>query len=597
LEQHETLSRSHFNDFVMFEEMWHSIPSEHPSAGKRKGKKRSNRDASTFIPEFFRDTESVTSDQMALLFGEEPWFELVPNQWDADLIVNTFKTQSFLEAQLEEMDFEVKYEEALRSSTRDGTGIIETPWVFDSHWELDHDGSLEGEEKLDYAGPGLLSQPLIGFHFYPHTHELKPNPYVLKVEKVHESAVTKIIGDAKRFREAINVDVEVATKEEVLDTQGVEGEDDVYAKQVRETQRWQAEPDDDGLVEIIDYWGEHPTKKDSPYVWRIIIANRSKTVVEIPNPYQHGEKPFLRMVHVPRQRSFYGMGIGHQIWRKQKEINDFRGYGRDIMKMQLLNQWQRKGGTREGMDTFNMQPMKIYQEEEDGIFSPLRPPIEVIQFLLQMEGNDLEAMRFASGATFAAQGIPTDTTATEFKGAERVTDRRILQIAKRNTRMGLRPFLRRMIQLNKQFKAKPRMVNVLGKPMLVGGKDLVDNVTIKLRMATSTDSRNQMARRTAAALETIMKVSEFKAKIPNSPYNLDPIVAQAVKLLGVDPSTVVPEARKATAMLGLNRLGSLSQDQLLREAAVTEIEKMAQATPESGVVPAGAPVGGEGLIQ
>jgi hypothetical protein len=210
-----------------------------------------------------------------------------------------------------------------------------------------------------------------------------------------------------------------------------------------------------------------------------------------------------------------------------------------------------------------------------------------------MKDNDLEARRFASGATFAAQGIPTDTTATEFKGAERVTDRRILQIAKRNTRMGLRPFLRRMIQLNKQFDAKPRMVNVLGKPMLVSGKDLVENVTIKLRMATDVNFRNNLARRTTAALETIMKVSEFKSKIPNSPYNLDPIVAMQVKLLGIDPALVVPEARKATAMLGLNQLGSLNQDDLLRSAAIAEIEKMAEApAPE----PAAAAAGGGGLL-
>ena len=592
---HEDATRRHYDDFVMFEQMWHSIPHEHSRPKGRKGKKKSTRDASTFVPEFWRDVESVVSDQMALEFGDQPWFELVPNSWDADLIVKAFKTQAFLEAQLEEMDFEVEYEDVVRAKSRDGTGLMETSWDFQTHWEMDRKNRT-GKEVMDREGPGIRNRPLIGFHFYPYRYDMKGMPWTATVEKVHARDVKKIIADAQRYMERLNIDAKVETPEEALEGNAPpDSEDADYMKRIQESQRWDPEADEDGLVELIDYWGEHPIKADSPYIWRIVVANRQKTIFEIPHLYDHGEHPILRTVHVPRQRSFYGMGVGHQIWRKQKEINDFRGYGRDLIKFQLLNQWMRKGGTEEGIDRFELEPLKIYTQEEIGELTPIRPPIEALSSLLVMEERDLEAMRYASGATHAAQGIPTGTTATEFKGAERVTDRRVLQIAKRDTRMGLRPFLRRMIQLNKQFGVKPRLVHVLGRPMLVSAAELTENVTIKLRMATDVDFRGQMARRTTAALETLLKVAEFKSKIPNSPYNLDPVVAQQVKLLGVDPQVVVPEARKAMSMLGMNQLGPINQDDLMRELAGKEIDVAQQAT-EAGPAPAPVVPGGGGLL-
>lgn len=559
---HEKVARGHLQQFQDFEKLWLSIPEVKKG---RPGKKRSDRFANTFIPETFRDVESTTTVLMSLMFDDLPWFELLPFDLTAEQIVGVFKTQAFMEQQHEDMDFEVKIENVVRTTARDGTGIIETPFVFDSHFIPQEDGA---KEVFDYTGPDVLEQPMVGWSFYPFAVNLKTCPWAFKTEKVHSSVLEKLIQGVKRMQDELNLEgrvEDVPPPEEIGQPPASETQN--IKENLRTMGGWQDQIDDDGMVEITDYWGEHPVKKDSPLVWRIVVVNKVKTVVEIPNPYDHGEIPFLRLIHIPRQRSFYGQGICHSTWRKQKEINDFRNLARDLMMFQLYNMWERDGGTGEESDEFNLFPLKIIDVREHGKHTPLRPPIEAIAAMFQMENADKDDMRHASGATDPVQAVQGEVgSATEFRGTQTASMRRLVRIAKRMSREGLRAFLVRQMQLNTQFYKGSMLVRMFGKTRSVDGKELLPAAKIKMRTATDVDFRDRMARRATSVLEMMIKVMQATKKN----YNLDPVIAYAVKLMGVDPRVVIPELQKAASMLPDTGPPGMSQDDILRALAQQE---------------------------
>lgn len=555
---HEKVARAHLQQFQDFEKLWLSIPEVKKG---RPGKKRSDRFANTFVPESFRIVESVTTVLMSLMFDDLPWFELLPFDLTAEQIVGVFKTQAFLEQQHEDMDFEVKIENVIRTTVRDGTGIIETPFVFDSHFIATGDDENTAKEVFDYTGPDIIEQPMVGWGFYPFGRDMKTCPWVFKRERVHWSELERLIRGVQRMQSELNLEgmAELPEKEEVGEPPASETQN--IKENLRTMQGWQDQTDEDGMVEVTDSWGEHPVKKDSPLVWRNVVVNMVKTVVDIVNPYDHGEAPFLRNIHLPRQRAFYGQGVGHGTWRKQKEINEFRNLGRDLQMFQLYNQWQREGGTGEQTDEFNLFPMKILDVSEHGRLTPLRPPIEALATMFQMENTDRDDMRHVGGATDPIQAVQGDPgSATEFRGTQTAAMRKLVRIAKQMSRRLLRPYIVRQMQLNKQFFKGSMLVRLFGKARMVDQAELVPMAKVKMRTATDVDFRDRMARRATSVLEMMIKVMQATKKN----YNLDPVIAYAVKLMGVDPRVVIPELQKAAAMLPDMGPPGMSQDEILR---------------------------------
>lgn len=535
LEMHETAARSQLNEFIRFQKYWANIPDPKRRRGSTHAKGRSDRFANVFVPEFHRDVETVTAGLMGFLFGEDPFFELMPYEITPENILNTYKTQAYLEQVLEEMEFEVMIEPIVRSIVRDGTGVGETGWGFRTHWQVDADG--EGAEEItDYEGPVIEQSPMIDFHFYPFGFQLQKLPWLIKRERPHEKNLAALIRATERVSEMANKDGKIADPKVALDAGGDAQPEGVTDRgEIRQIQGWEGHTDEGDRTETLEYWGEHPLKPDSPLMWKIVVVNRSKTVVEVVSPFDHGEYPQFDGVMVPQERNLYGFGAGHATWRKQKEINDFKSLARDILMFQLYNPWQREGGTNEQTDEFNLHPMKIFQVEEHGRLSPLRPPIEVLSFVERMEDRDKNDMRHVTGALDVIQGEATGETATEFRGLQAVSAKRLNLMARQIAKRMIKPMLYKIIMMSKQF-GKARLVKVFGKPVMVQTKDLVPNAFVRLKVSAEIDNKTQMARRTTSFLETLVTVNAQSEK----KYNLDPFIAKMAKLLGEDPRTVIP---------------------------------------------------------
>jgi len=116
------------------------------------------------------------------------------------------------------------------------------------------------------------------------------------------------------------------------------------------------------------------------------------------------------------------------------------------------------------------------------------------------------------------------------------------------------------MQLNTQFYKGSMLVRMFGKTRSVDGKELLPAAKIKMRTATDVDFRDRMSRRSVSVLEMMIKVMQATEK----KYNLDPVIAYAVKLMGIDPRVVIPELQKAASMLPDMGPPGMSQDEILR---------------------------------
>jgi hypothetical protein len=585
-DEHDNQCATHLADFAKFEKYWRGIPDTRKR--KRKGKKTEGL-SNTFEPEFFRDTESVVSVVMAYLFSDAPCLEITPYDLDPVNILKAFNTQALIEKQLDDMDIEVVMEPIVREIVRDGTGVGLNTWESQSVWlpsaNAGPDGGPGAQEVQIGEGPTLVQSPIVGFHFYPWARDFEHSPFGAMQERVTKREVNALAKSAAAFLKKLNLGTgpdgkidEDPTKD--LGTLPKEsGDTSRTMNTIRSYQGYGEIGKDDQRVEIIDWYGEHPIKTDSPLLWRIVVANRVKTVVEIPYPCRHGKNPLIVAPMIQQARSVYGLGIGHGIWQNQKEINDFIDLGNDMLTMQMYNQWLKKGGSGEEMLEMDMTPLKVHEVDDVEDFKPLRPPIEAINILQMWLGRKLDNMRYTSAATHTVQGMPTDTTATEFKGIQGEAGRRLLHVAKQIAKRFLVPLIERMMSENVQFLSGKVRLKVLDRYVMVGKEDLLERANVKVRTPTDLDFRPALLRRATSALETILQVSQA----PTGRYNVDGLVAYIVKTLGIDPRMVIPDLGKPGANgTAEDLLRTLAQ----REQASALEPEVAPAAPESEAPPA-----------
>ena len=532
VEAHQSDCAKHLRNFGRYEQMYRSEAVNGTEGDSRK------RSSNTFVMETFRDVESVVSSVDSIIFGDNPFIEIEPTdvaQLKENIkrfkATNSFVDQAVIELQMNQLNFQAKMGRFERGVVLNGTGVVETPWTYTTRFVGKGKKWVE-KPLLDF--PDFIPIPITRFGFYPtKAQDIDDAEACFKLVDVTAGELNALIDASEKMSKTQQG---ASPDEEVMDGKISGQVGPMESQQIRFRRGYIV--NEEGLVDVIDYWGKHPLN-DSPCDWRIIVANEKVVCVEMPNPYDHGQKPFLVGKYIELDESFYGIGIGQICEKTQIEINQFRNYMRDMMKWTLYNPWNSQGGNPSRMGKFKVEPMKVYPTSEYGVLSPLRPPIEAISFGIKLEEMAKEDMRTSTAATSVAQGLPMGVTATETKSIASETARRLAGIARNLSEKVIKPWVLRAIEMNRQFLDRSIVVMVGGEPVEVKGSNMLPNPNVIVKTANDLEFRPQIQRRLTSAIQTLGQLKQIILQSSQGKQDLqikfEDWVGKLAKTFGLDP--------------------------------------------------------------
>jgi hypothetical protein len=194
-------------------------------------------------------------------------------------------------------------------------------------------------------------------------------------------------------------------------------------------------------------------------------------------------------------------------------------------------------------------------------------------------------MRFASAATTTTQALPTGVTATEARIIASEAGRRLNGLAISIGETLLKPFLNRMVELNRQFLDRRVIVKVAGESREVSRNDLLVAPDIDIKIATDLDFRQAMQRRLSSTIQTLVQAKQVD---PTLEINIKPLVGKLVKTFQVDPrevmSTAKPSPQPAAAVQpeagAVAQSRAIVEEELVRRGLPPEAAAAAVATPQ-----------------
>ena len=90
------------------------------------------------------------------------------------------------------------------------------------------------------------------------------------------------------------------------------------------------EMEDNDIVDLLEFWTDERC---------ITVANQSTLIRNEHNPYWDGQKPYVKMILVPVQNEFYGIGAIEPMQFLQHELNDKRNQRLDNVNMSMNRMW------------------------------------------------------------------------------------------------------------------------------------------------------------------------------------------------------------------------------------------------------------------
>ena len=210
--------------------------------------------------------------------------------------------------------------------------------------------------------------------------------------------------------------------------------------------------DDNGLYEVLQYWedGRH-----------CVIINRKQMVLDEPNPFWHGMKPYDKTVYTPLANSFYGAGIPQALESLQSELNTVRNQRIDYNSMALRRMWKvRKGSSLTAKDLVWRQNGIISLDNMDDVLQIPVSPLPASAFTNEsvIKGD----MRDTTGCHDIIMGLAnTNETATTTMTKDNNASIRFKDVVNNLADDIMVPVSKKCISLDQQFMAEERMVRLL----------------------------------------------------------------------------------------------------------------------------------------
>lgn len=473
-----------------FEEKWSRWNAQYRQVQLRR-REGANRPS----PEPFIVVETLMPRIIRALFSLDPAFSAVPRgPGDEELVEISAKlldTQWKGEMRMDEVliDF-VKY------VVKYGTGIAKLIWTDDYSestqmvQELDElgrpTGQIIGEIDSEQVAsfPELLPVPLYDFWIEPTARSIDEADFVVHqtwmpepvLRQLEEEGIFEGIEELQYDRD----DGQLAGQEHYrMGSAFGEYGRDYKLKRAGQPSPYDYDDTVAPLVKIWEYWGSYYDEDGTRYpnmVWT--IANERVCIRRPrPNPYDHGQKPFLSCVAHRDEDEFYGIGFLEAIEPTQLAGAALENMMADNLAMSIQQMFLMGAGNNLPVNSIKFRPFGVIPVTNVDQFKKLESQ-DVVPSAINTRVHLEQKSKMLSGTTDFIRAESSEfggDTATEV----------VQSINQSNIRFGLllvqfKSFLKRVLnqqhELNKQFLETPQAVRLTGREghrwHMVSGQDI-----------------------------------------------------------------------------------------------------------------------------
>lgn len=617
LEASEAYNKAHKDEYEEIQRLYRAIPKKRDVRGGKTepGRVRAN----VANTELHRCIESVTSGQISITFGDDPWFDL----WDPDLdsaeTEAMFHAKALLDRGHEDMDIQSTCVEAVRSLKKFGRLAVEVYWDEKRTWKTTVDpetGALSDGPVIEYARPAMCVIPPWRFYMDPGADRVSRAAWVIIERKMTRHQLEAWIESAKEYG---------------MTTRGFDEDPPLQPNVGSDTSGDRVSnanqqdiglvPDERGCFTVHDFYGINPEatdpsdpdkKRKDPRIHRILVVNKLRVMIEGPNQYHHGRIPVLDCRDIEEMESAEGLGTGQMLMAAQKLVNENESLMQEMVNFVVFGAFRRSGGLTSKMGkVVRWFPGRIFDDQSDGIIEKMQTSDPAGYKLAQMQqAVRIESMRAVSGATTNQQAIAQGGTATETRTIAAESARRLAGFAVAFANQILRPFLQMEMELYEQFLPEDHMV-ASQIPVQATGPDglpiqasmqtvqgfkadmKLSKAKARMKIATDLYFREKMSRNLNSALEKITGAFQTMAQaapaaVPAISAALLPSVADVLRkqlaVVGINPNKIPKELMDRVLASIAQAEAARQQVEAQRLAMEQEAAALAaaQPAPETG---------------
>lgn len=306
--------------------------------------------ARVFIPAVFQVIEAAVPKVMTLVFGNDDFFDVIPDDPAQLPLADIIKT--LLRYQLMKADFFIKFQDFVKQLLMYGTSYFYVYWKVVRKWVWKRE-AIRGPKS--FLGIVVNKNAILGWKETKtfEVVERRPEIEVLDVLDVFPDPEARTEKDSRAIwvRSWMSID-EVkelgAGQYPVFDPMNVmkiEGgskntlqESRQVRNQIRGLQNGYV---DKNQVELLTRWGLYDLDGDGiREETLIVIANRKYLLRAMPNPFHHQRRPIIRsaLFNVPLE--WFGVGLIEPIIPLQHELNTLRRQRLDNVNLILNRMWK-----------------------------------------------------------------------------------------------------------------------------------------------------------------------------------------------------------------------------------------------------------------
>ncbi len=223
-------------------------------------------------------------------------------------------------------------------------------------------------------------------------------------------------------------------------------------------------------IEILEFWGKVPSEfaPDGVLSRVISVANRRYLLRNRPNPYNHGQLPFVTYSPTPDLHYFYAPGKAEIVEKLQIVGNRYLNQSLDAADLMIDPMWFYDRGA--GLVTRNLysRPGRFVGVNGDpkNVIMPMQPSMQGLAVADNKISQVREFLQMGTGivddAVAGLQGGDSRQTAREFIGRREAAGTRLMLESRIYEETMLEPMANMFVALSKQFLEPPVEVLILG---------------------------------------------------------------------------------------------------------------------------------------
>lgn len=415
----------------------------------------------------FEMVESVTSFMMGAFFPNQSWFDVQPlsslGMEPADYRKYLHVIKHFVNAKLEQGNFQDYWEQHTRQAVTIGTSVLALPWRYEKSTKPMNvrvqkpDGSYKVErkdvDKTKYNGFDFEVISMFDFFIDPRAKDPNDGNILRRYERTRAELIREV--EAGKFPKT--------SVKAIQDMEAKEYADDTSESNKTEQSRFEGmeenvhNPED--IIEVWEFWGDF-TLNGVEYR-DVVITTAGHEVLEFQSNPFWGGKPFILMTFLPVVNSPYGLGVLDPVLGDLHAKMLSRNQRLDIVESSINPMFEAVNDGTIDFSNLTSEPGKVIPVAEAGSIRQINTvanvgiSVQEEQLMEQsIEKSTGTGAFIGSGATRNAERV----TAQEIEATRSAGGNRLNGVHRHMERQGLLAFLEKAFTTIQQFMTEDEVI-------------------------------------------------------------------------------------------------------------------------------------------